>query len=580
MQDHETQPISLAERWGWVGLGGLQGITFSKLERLNWQGAQKTFGFSDATISGICIAGVTGPFLYFSLRTGFPKRAAAIWSISVAAFFALLHVATLAQFDPSGRDSSQLLNYFTALVLASALLAGPLRQTQGFYSRFIAAAVSNTLTLAFALLAGAGVYLIFFLAIEILGAAGPLDPDYESALVYAGRAIYGGATAYFFYLLVERREVIRSLLESLATGCRVIFIPASFVAAALLLTLVLGLTNSIAPLPYEHRPSLAGSSLKLALLLLGIGAIASIASPSKAAALRRLNRFIWIVPASFTFLAGHAIWLRVDQYGLTPERLLAINLCFILAIASIGFTLAGYSAKVILWQDRSMSATVGALTTAFALSVLPLTSWKDLSVRSQVARLTANQDTLDVGAARYLWHSGGDIGRRWLDRFAETLTNEGQAAVLEGIQESDDWMYSPIKVSARKVQDLLSKLHVEPNGAAIPGAFFKQEWPDYHPVNGGLIMQKCFASTKTGPCRLAVYDFMADREGLEILVIPPISQRYSVPLFAQQRDGTAWRDVGYLHPMNDAVIESQEPGIKVVPSNKKDVIIDGVRYGY
>lgn len=132
-------------------------------------------------------------------------------------------------------------------------------------------------------------------------------------------------------------------------------------------------------------------------------------------------------------LAAYALWLRVDQYGWTPERL------FVAAVAALGIgyglTYATAAALRHHWMARIRRANIGMALALLALGALWLTPVMDaerIAARNQLARFEAGLTpvaALDLYALDD-WGKPGAAARARLEEIAKAPGQEALAARL------------------------------------------------------------------------------------------------------------------------------------------------------
>lgn len=232
---------------------------------------------------------------------------------------------------------------------------------------------------------------------------------------------------------------------------------------------------------------LGGVSVALTLLAMA-GAAATLVTTAidcndSAAAHGRLMRgatqalaVILPVPA---FLGGYAVWLRVDQYGWTPDRLFAA----IVAVIGLGYGLS-YAGSVLArkhWMARIRLANVAMALVLLAMAALRLTPVLDgerISARSQLARFEAGQTSvadLDL-VALSLWGVAGDAARARLEAIAGET---GNAELLARLAE-DPAMPKPSGARDRKaiLAELAEEMPVQPAGATATRDMLIEAVPD------------------------------------------------------------------------------------------------------
>lgn len=185
----------------------------------------------------------------------------------------------------------------------------------------------------------------------------------------------------------------------------------------------------------------------------------------------RLLSVLVPVPA---VLAVCAVWIRVAQYGLTPDRVAALVAALIVAVHALGFALcalrgAGWRGRL-RGVNRYMALTTLAVA---ALWLTPALNAERLSVASQVARAEAG-----VGPAHLaLWemaHDWGHAGETGLERLGaldDHPQGEALAARIEQARrETSKWTFeNSVKDAAQASLD--GVVPVRPVGAVLePGA--------------------------------------------------------------------------------------------------------------
>lgn len=203
----------------------------------------------------------------------------------------------------------------------------------------------------------------------------------------------------------------------------------------------------VSVLPVRGITGLVGDlSPAMVLLSAAIGAIvlitAAVDRDNEAAACARWmalsQRALALLVPVLGGLAFYAIWLRVESYGWTPERLMALTLAA-LALA-YGVLYAVAVLRGARWRGSVRIVNVWMAVASFALCLLwlsPLFHPEDISARDQ-ARLMARADTLDPTALRAMGRAWGKAGQNALDDlerarpdWSETI-EEARAGTLIG----------------------------------------------------------------------------------------------------------------------------------------------------
>ncbi len=204
---------------------------------------------------------------------------------------------------------------------------------------------------------------------------------------------------------------VQKLLTLIATGLLPLM---ALLALMFMLTLPFTGLEAI-----SQRVSAAGlmSTLTFSLLLL----MAMVREPQKEAlpypgALRYLIKCALAVTPIYTLIAGWALWVRIQQYGWTPERLHGVLVVVVLLAWSVGYLVSilrrGHNpleiqGKVILGVSL---LTLGLLV---LLTSPVLDAWR-ISVNSHMARYQSGQITSDQ-VSLYMLNRSGKPGRAALE---------------------------------------------------------------------------------------------------------------------------------------------------------------------
>lgn len=347
--------------------------------------------------------------------------------------------------------------------------------------------------------------------------------------------------------LIERlmtREEVPFLLSGLTLGVALAVVGelSDYVSPDLILRLLRLLVPVVlvvvsvflVALPFRGLSNLFGEfSAAATLLAMAFGAATLVSTGIDAEESRRVPgglicwacRLMALLLPALAGLAGVAIWQRVSQYGLSPDRIVSGAL----AALAMGYGLA-YAASVLRgrgWAERVRRANVVMALVAMATLAALLTPVLDpqrMSAANQVARFAAGQvgaDDLD------LWTIGRDWGRagqRALDRLAAMEDHPGAGRLAErlaALQEAES-RYAFERMDEQDdlsvlAADLRDRLPVRPEGARVPSGLFEslRLW-EVQRMNGA-----CARRTPSGNpgCVAVVADFSGLRDGDEVLIV-------------------------------------------------------------
>lgn len=200
---------------------------------------------------------------------------------------------------------------------------------------------------------------------------------------------------------------------------------------SILMTLIL--TAFLAALPFTGLEPLWDTKRATVLLLnaaatmiLLVNAAFQAGEPPRSPVIRAVVRFSAFPLAGVVALAALGLWLRINQYGLTPARVVAGAELLIVAVYAAGYVSA--SLRPGPWMALIKPVNIGAAAFVAAILFLLMTPVLDparVSVDNQVSRLLKGKvepDDFDFG---FLANArAGDWGARALEKLA---TREGSA---------------------------------------------------------------------------------------------------------------------------------------------------------
>jgi hypothetical protein len=171
-------------------------------------------------------------------------------------------------------------------------------------------------------------------------------------------------------------------------------------------------------------------------------------------------------------VAAMSTWLRIDQHGLTPERLWAA--VFVGAVLAIAATYLWALARGRLgWGERARPANVKlALGISAAALVLatPLVNFGAIATRHQLARLESGRiapDRFDWGALRFEF---GPSGRAALERLSRSGPTAWRPQARQALALKDRWAARETMRVGQRARDLVTNIRVLPQPRPVPAA--------------------------------------------------------------------------------------------------------------
>ena len=333
----DSAEISRTTRWGMIFIGLLQGtlcyllMTYLVPHNDGW-----LFYGMPATIA------ITSALLLTVVS--FKQRALWFWMALI--FVVVLAMSVWLKWQVEGSDKwrqHDVFMFYGWRLLLMAMLALPwiqyslhVSREQARYPHFYRQLWLNALTLLIVFVANGLFWLVLLLWSEMFKLVGiPFFSTLFFDTDWFGYVAFGLITALAVVLARTQSRLVTAVQKLL-----------TFIATGLLPLVALLALMFILTLPFtgleaiSQRVSAAGLMSTLTLLLLLLMAI--VREPQKEAlpypgALRYLIKCSLIVAPIYMLIAGWSLWVRIQQYGWTPERLYGVLVVVVLLVWSFGY---------------------------------------------------------------------------------------------------------------------------------------------------------------------------------------------------------------------------------------------------
>lgn len=412
----DSVELSRTTRWGMISIGLLQGmlcyllITYLAPHNDGWLfcGMPATIAFSSALLLTV---------------VSFKQRA--LWYWMALIFVVVLAMSVWLKWQVEGGDKWRQQETFFLYgwrLLLMAMLALPWIQyslrasrQQTRYAQFYTQLWLNALTLLIVFISNGLFWMVLLLWSEMFKLVGItffetlfFDTDWFAYIVL------GLITALAVVLARTQSRLVaavQKLLTLIATGLLPLI---ALLALMFMLTLPFTGLEAI-----SQRVSAAGlmSTLTFSLLLL----MAMVREPQKEAlpypgALRYLIKCALAVAPIYTLIAGWSLWVRIQQYGWTPERLHGVLVVCVLLVWSFGYLVS------ILRRGRNPLEIQGKVILGVSLLALGLLvlltspvidAWR-ISVNSHMERYYSGKIKADQ-VSLYMLNRSGKPGRAALE---------------------------------------------------------------------------------------------------------------------------------------------------------------------
>jgi hypothetical protein len=277
---------------------------------------------------------------------------------------------------------------------------------------------------------------------------------------------------------------------------------------------------------------------------------------------RVLDIAIRLAGLLLTPLAGLAIYgllLRINQHGLSVDRIIAAAGLVIISVYAVGYAIAAFLPGRPMQRLEPTNVANAFLTIAVVLALLsPLANPVRLSVDSQVSRLKAGKVKAGEFDFAYLRFETGRVGMDALKGLAKEKGEVGEKARAMLARENRYEPPEPTPLSAT--------ITVYPKGETLPPDFLSQ--PD------GFSVRSC--TDPDDKCDAFLVDLNGDGRQ-EIILGPP--QTDPAFVFARDTKG-AWGWIGSmdLSPCNQDIRPGLRQGkLSTVAPPWPDLMVNGVR---
>lgn len=467
----DSAEISRTTRWGMIFIGLLQGtlcyllMTYLAPHNDGW-----LFYGMPATIA------ITSALLLTVVS--FKQRA--LWYWMALIFVVVLAMSVWLKWQVEDSDKwrqHEVFMFYGWRLLLMAMLALPwiqyslhVSREQARYPHFYRQLWLNALTLLIVFVANGLFWLVLLLWSEMFKLVGiPFFSTLFFDTDWFGYVAFGLITA-LAVLLARTQSRLVTAVQKLLT-----FIATGLLPLVALLALMFILTLPFTGLEaISQRVSAAGLMSTLTLLLLLLMAI--VREPQKEAlpypgALRYLIKCSLIVAPIYMLIAGWSLWVRIQQYGWTPERLYGVLVVVVLLVWSFGYLAS------ILRRGRNPLELQGPVilgVSLLALGLLVLLSspvidaWR-ISVNSHMGLYHSGKIKPDQVSLYMLDHSGKP-GRAALEALQKDVAFNQDSKRRRDLNSLLQGRRDPVKELT--ATQLVSKVVIAPGSQKPDDAFW------------------------------------------------------------------------------------------------------------
>ena len=288
--------------------------------------------------------------------------------------------------------------------------------------------------------------------------------------------------------------------------------------------------------------------------------------------LRFAVRVAAVLLTPLVVLAVLGLSLRIGQYGLTPDRIIAAACALVGVAYAAGY---GWAAVSPFWRKgdwmRPLERTniwTALLTVAVILLLFsPALDPARLSVMDQVARLERGAVTPDRFDYRFLRFESGKAGQAALERLARSAHPAIATRARTAQSESNRYeMASDLTGNPPSAADI--RIRPNPDGAVLPASFTQQY---------GRLREVLDSCVEGSICEARMLDL--DRDGSPEVVV---AAKRSISIFRLEEDGRWFEWAEYFPPTcagqaTDVAAAFGAGRFSLAPPLFPDLVVDGVR---
>jgi hypothetical protein len=431
----------------------------------------------------LLVCALTVPLIPLSALSAMRRTALLAWSAAAAALVAIMavHAAWVGAAPDrlgAGPLSPPLFIAVAALLFIAHHLVQPAEaagKPVAPYADYFDLVGTNVVRLFLSLAFTGAFWLLLALAgalFKLIGVEAIQKLIGETAFAFPATGLMFAAAVHMAVQLTEARA-------GLVRGVRTV----GLVLLAWLLPLMVVIAGGfLATLPFTGLAPLWSTKAAASLLLSAAAALIILINAAYQDGLEPPNPILrWAARAAsfllipIVVLTAYALWLRIHQYGLTPDRAMACAYLIVAAGFTLGYTLAalrpgGWMKP--LEQTNLVMATVSVLLLITLFT--PIADPTRLSVASQVKRLESGKVSPEKFDFQFLRFDSGRYGRLALERLKadrnpttvskarDAAAQQGRSSPAQQIDWRPDW----------------TKATVYPSGAKLPDSFKAQHWDD------------------------------------------------------------------------------------------------------
>lgn len=272
-------------------------------------------------------------------------------------------------------------------------------------------------------------------------------------------------------------------------------------------------------------------------------------------------------------LAGYGLMLRAQQYGWTPQRIVAGACVVVAGCYAVGYALAALRASFELKGLERTNVVAAYVAVAVVLALFsPVADPARIAVADQLRRLESGQVAPERFDFKFLRFWSGRYGKAALERLAAQTEGAQAAAIAERAKQAKalrgTWQELATATRTTRAANIAV---VYPPGQSLPDSFVQFDW--WTKKEPQWRLPPCL--TVDARCDAALVDLDGDGTA-EVLLFD--NRAYESGAFKSEPDGS-WIWIGaimgmHCHGAREALAAGQ---LKPVEPQLKDIEANGVR---
>lgn len=266
-------------------------------------------------------------------------------------------------------------------------------------------------------------------------------------------------------------------------------------------------------------------------------------------------------------IAAYALYLRVDQYGWTPDRVLAAALVTIVLGFAGGYVWAAAArGPWLAFIEKWNPVMAGAVAVIFLALFTPIADPARITASNQIARLEADKVSADDFDYNSLRFEAGRYGVAALKELATTGAATIKARAIAALEKVE-----PYGNLADRTGPVSDNLIVATSSRPLPQSFLDQDWTE-----PSRDVPSCIRQATS--CDALVIDLNSDGAD-EILLFPRLDNE-PVRAFRRESGGT-WEPFAHVLPppsCNGPATPLRADPVTLVPAQWPDIDIGGERF--